>query len=173
MKCDELVCYTNNCFGEGVSTFNKQMDVTMQRVKRSFKVWEESWTRTKNSIRAKKDSTKMLNTKNKIHYFINIFFFVVFLLHVSLVAFNSMNPANPSLKVSKKKLEKLEYFPISLKLCAKKASSVDNVFRKFGYSHDYKFFIGKSYYNASIKGWNGHTRNGTTIASYTFLKATT
>ena len=115
----------------------------------------------------------MLNTKNKIHYFINIFFFVVFLLHVSLVAFNSMNPANPSLKVSKKKLEKLEYFPISLKLCAKKASSVDNVFRKFGYSHDYKFFIGKSYYNASIKGWNGHTRNGTTIASYTFLKATT
>ena len=115
----------------------------------------------------------MLNMKNKIHYFINIFFFVIFLVHVSLVAFNSMNPANPSIKVYKKKLEKLEYFPISLKLCAKKASSVDNVFRKFGYSHDYKFFIGESYYNASIKGWNGHTRNGTTIASYTFLKATT
>ena len=111
--------------------------------------------------------------KNKIHYFIKIFFFVVFLVHVSLVAFNSMNPANPSIKVYKKKLEKLEYFPISLKLCAKKASSVDNVFRKFGYSHDYKFFIGESYHNASIKGWNGHTRNGTTIASlngehYTF-----
>ena len=118
--------------------------------------------------KSKRDSTKMLNMKNKIY-----FLFSCFLVHVSLVAFNSMNPANPSINVYHKKLEKLEYFPISLKLCAKKASSVDNVFRKFGYSHDYKFFIGKSYYNASIKGWNGHTRNGTTIASYTFLKATT
>ena len=120
----------------------------------------------------------MLNMKNKIQYFINILFFVVFLVHVSLVAFNSMNPANPSIKVYKQKLEELEYYPISLKLCAKKASSVDNVFRKFGYSHDYKFFIGESCYNASIKGWNGHTKNGTTIASlngehYTFLKETT
>ena len=102
---------------------------------------------------------------NKLNILINLFFFGVFLVHVSFIAFNLKNPANPSIKVYKKNLEELGYYPISMKLCAKQNTSVENVFRKFGYSHDYKFFIGESLYNESIKGWNGHTKNESTLTS--------
>lgn len=108
----------------------------------------------------------MFNMNNKIFFIIYLFFFVVFFVHVSIIAFFSKNPANPSIRVYKKDLDDLGYFPISLKLCAKQEDvGVNNVFRKFGYSFDYNFYIGESLYNKSIKGWNGHTENGTTITS--------
>ena len=101
---------------------------------------------------------------NKLDNVIYFFFFGVFLVHVSFIAFNFKNPENPSIKVYKKYLEELGYYPISMKLCAKQVENV-HVFRKFGYSHDYNFFMGESVYNESIKGWNGHTKNETTLTS--------
>ena len=105
---------------------------------------------------------------SKISIYINLFFFVVFLVHVSFIAINLKSPQYPSIKVYKKNLEKLGYYPISIELCAgatKPESSSMKSYRKFGYSHDYSFFMGQSEYNESIKGWNGHTRNATTITS--------
>ena len=107
----------------------------------------------------------MITIINKLNIFINFFFLVVFLVHVSFIAFNLKNPEYPSIKVYQKNLEDLGYYPISIKLCAKQNASVKNMFRKFGYSHDYKFFIGESLYNTSIKGWNGHTEDGNTLTS--------
>ena len=104
----------------------------------------------------------MLNINNKIFFIIYLFFSVVFVVHVSLIAFYSKNPANPSIRVYKKNLEDLGYYPISIKLCSKQDG---NLFKKFGYSFDYDFYTGESLYNRSIKGWNGHTKNGTTITS--------
>ena len=98
---------------------------------------------------------------NKI-FVINCVFTTFFFIHIAFIAYNLKYPRNPSIRVYRKNIEDIE-FPISVKLCVKTFEEESKIFQKFGYSHDYGFFTGFSMYNLSLKGWNGHTKTGSTL----------
>ena len=73
-----------------------------------------------------------------------------------------LNPDLPSTKTYEKHLTDMK-FPLVFRICAQSSS---RRFGNYGYSYDYEYFMGKSMYNRSLYGWNGHIRNGSTIASF-------
>ena len=38
-------------------------------------------------------------------------------------------------------------------------------YENYGHKDSFEFFNGKSHFNDSIFGWNGHTENGSTVSS--------
>ena len=47
-------------------------------------------------------------------------------------------------------------------------SEIDNSTERYtnlGYKNDYDFYLGRSVYNKSLFGWNGHLQNGSTVGT--------
>ena len=74
------------------------------------------------------------------------------------------NPELPSIKTYKKKFTEIE-FPLVFRICANEIEDSTERYKEYGYRFDYSYFIGQSIYNRSLIGWNGHTKEGGTIAS--------
>ena len=113
-------------------------------------------------ITTKNNMGKVLKIILKV---INLIFFFGCLTHIGMNGYYIFYPELPSIRVYKTHLQTIE-FPLVFKVCAqdRKNGSVDR-YIKFGYNNAYNFFLGKSMFNESLYGWNGHTKNGSTIAN--------
>ena len=111
----------------------------------------------------------MKNTHQKVQIIINRLFTIVLLIHVLLIGENLMFPGNPNVRVERKDLKDIK-FPLAFKLCVSSSSQQDDGdefknYEKFGYNSSYHFFRGVSMFNGSMRGWNGHTRNNSSLGS--------
>ena len=74
-------------------------------------------------------------------------------------------PENPSVKIYKTPLKEI-VFPITLKFCIKDlVAKPEARYQKYGYWNVWPFFLGQAMYGGNIFGWNGHTKNGSTIGT--------
>ena len=108
----------------------------------------------------------MENTGRKVGIVINGSFTIVLLIHVFYIGENLMFPGNPNIRIERKDLKEIK-FPLAFKLCMvsrQDHSSFEN-FHKYGYSTPSAFFRGESRFNASLRGWSGHTRNNSILGS--------
>ena len=94
--------------------------------------------------------------------FIYIFFSLVFVIHVGFMGHKILYPEVPEMIVNIKNLGEIE-FPILFQICAFDIDDNDERYNKVGYQHSYYFFLGKSMFNDSVYGWNGHQANGSTL----------
>ena len=53
-------------------------------------------------------------------------------------------------------------FPVIFKLCFRKENEDENL-HALGYRYMRDFYRGKSIFNGSLIGWNGHTKDGQTL----------
>ena len=73
-------------------------------------------------------------------------------------------PRLPSIRKFETNLKKIK-FPLSFRICLSEQDDNSASYKKLGYADDFDFFFGKSRYNNSLFGWNGHTKDGGTIES--------
>ena len=106
----------------------------------------------------------MLCDAQKIIAFINVSFSFVFIIHVGFIGYTILYPEVPEIVVIKKSLHEID-FPITFRICAFEIEDKYERYNRIGYEHDDDFFLGKSMYNNSIYGWQGHLEDGSTIAS--------
>ena len=93
-------------------------------------------------------------------------FGIAFTVHISVLIYTKLNPSLPEVKYYNKNLKDID-FPLAFRFCIK-AKNTDAKIKlawDLGYSDLYTFFNGRSMFNNSIVGWNGHTENGSTIES--------
>ena len=97
-----------------------------------------------------------------IQFLIKILFTIVFIIHTSFIALKIWKPDVPEIRIIKKHLKDIE-LPLSFKLCVHDTENSRSRFQKYGYNYDYDFYRGKSMFNGSIYGWNGHNKFGFTV----------
>ena len=90
---------------------------------------------------------------------------LICIIHISINLLTFLNPENPSVKTYRKNLEDIE-FPLIFKICYD--FSDDEIFQQYGYHNARNFMFGRSMFNGSIYGWNGHTANGTIMKMPTY-----
>ena len=95
---------------------------------------------------------------------LNFVFIVVFIVHVTTIVYQDLNPRHPSIKSYSKDLKDIE-FPISFKLCVGERENATDKFRRLGYTNEMDFYHGRSRFNETILGWNGHTETMSTVGS--------
>ena len=93
---------------------------------------------------------------------INIIFVVGCLVHVILNGYYILYPSHPEVKVYQVDLKNID-FPLTFKLCVTEREKSNERYENLGYKNDFNFFLGKSRYNKSLYGWNGHTEAGSTL----------
>ena len=99
----------------------------------------------------------------KLTAILNFTLSVICFFHVTSILNNYLNPETPCVKNYVKNLSEIE-FPVTFKLCFEKENE-EKMLHALGYTYIFDFYRGQSMYNESIYGWNGHTMNGTTLAS--------
>ena len=67
-------------------------------------------------------------------------------------------------------------------MCVSEIDNTTDRYTSIGYKNDYDFYLGRSVYNNSLFGWNGHLQNGSTVGtvegrfsmnkSFTFIEPT-
>ena len=100
--------------------------------------------------------------KKYLLFVVKITFFIIFIIHTCFIALKIRNPEVPELRVSKRRLGDIE-FPLCFKVCFHDMENSRSRFQRYGYKHDYDFFIGKSMFNESIYGWEGHNKFDMTL----------
>ena len=95
-------------------------------------------------------------------FIINLFFFIVFTIHMIFICYKLKYPANPSVKIYKRPLNEIA-FPITIKFCIKELEKSYKRYLKYGYTNVWPFFVGQG--RGNIFGWNGHAENGSTIGT--------
>ena len=100
----------------------------------------------------------------KIVAFINIFFSIIFMVHIGFLGYNILYPVVPEILVYKKNFNEID-FPMTFRLCAFELYDKDARYQAFGYKDYGDFFRGESMFNSSLYGWAGHTENGTALGN--------
>ena len=99
----------------------------------------------------------------RIETFLNTFFMIACITHVSFIGYYTINPVLPEIKIYSKPLKDIE-FPLVFRLCTNKLLNLDHSeYNEMGYNDAKGFFKGQSKYNWMHFGWNGHTENGSVI----------
>ena len=103
--------------------------------------------------------------------FFGILKFILSLSLIIICIFNSwrviyqlVNPELPMIQVYKKSLLDLE-FPLYFSICFSELENEENRYTNLGYNGPFPWFVGQSMYKKSHFGWNGHTKNGKTLAT--------
>ena len=94
---------------------------------------------------------------------INAIFFILFITHLSIICYQSLNPIVPSIRVFKEDLDKID-FPINFKVCVHELENITARYQKVGYRHSYYFYLGISKFSF-VGGWYGHTKDNKTLGS--------
>ena len=89
--------------------------------------------------------------------------FVAFTIQMGLLAMNQINPLETVSHIKEMNLDDID-FPVVFKICIKPAFNISEL-HKVGYKSIWGYFKGQSMYNASIYGWGGHYKNGTSIGT--------
>lgn len=95
---------------------------------------------------------------------LNFIFVFVFIVHITTIVYQDLNPQHPSIKSYARDLKDIE-FPISFKLCVGERENATDKFRRLGYTNEMDFYHGRSRFNKTILGWNGHTETLSTLGS--------
>ena len=92
---------------------------------------------------------------------LNIIFLSAFLIHLTYIGYDMHYPKFVENLVYEKNLSDIQ-FPLAIKLCLIRRDF--ERYRKVGYHDDNHFYLGISKFSKNMIGWNGHTKNGNTIA---------
>ena len=95
---------------------------------------------------------------------INVFFSIVFLVHISSIGYHTLYPEVPEIVVSKKNLNEID-FPITFRICAYDLKDTVSRYKSFGYAHYGDYFRGRSMFNDTVYGWAGHAQNGSVLGN--------
>ena len=95
---------------------------------------------------------------------LNFLFVVVFIVHITTIVYQDLYPRHPNIKTYSKDLKDID-FPISFKLCVGERENATDKFRRLGYTNEMDFYHGRSRFNETILGWNGHTESVSTLGS--------
>ena len=76
-----------------------------------------------------------------------------------------MEPTQTVTKTVKKNMTDIE-FPVVFKICIKPGFN-ETVLNEVGYSNTWDYFVGKSRYNWSLRGWAGHSVDGGIVSNVT------
>ena len=98
----------------------------------------------------------------KLLVILNFTLSLVCFFHICTILYNYLNPENPSVKYYDKNLSELD-FPLNFKICFERPDQIE-IFKEMGYKNNliyYDFYYGKSRFNRSLYGWEGHSSNGT------------
>ena len=95
---------------------------------------------------------------------INVIFIVGCLVHIGLNLYFILYPPLPEIKVYQVDLKDID-FPLAFKVCVTERDNSTGRYERLGYKNDYNFFLGRSRFNSSLFGWNGHTENGSTLGN--------
>ena len=93
---------------------------------------------------------------------INVFFFIIFLAHISSIGYSTLYPEVPEIVVYKKNLNEVE-FPMTFRICAYELRDAQSRYQSFGYESHWDYFQGKSMFNDTLFGWAGHDQNGSVL----------
>ena len=96
----------------------------------------------------------------KFNILTNIVFLIAFITHVSFIFYHITFPSTPSVRQEMKKLKDIT-FPVVFNFCFNECDN--DRYQKYGYLYDQRLFKGDSAYNKNLYGWNGHTKNGSTL----------
>ena len=108
----------------------------------------------------------MFNVLRKPWFLIHLGCFVAFIIQMTFLTKNQVQPSQTVINTEKKDLKDLE-FPIVFKICIIPGfdfRELENV----GYGGPvpaYNYFVGKSRYNGSVYGWAGHTSDGRVVSN--------
>ena len=97
-----------------------------------------------------------------LNYGFNFLLVVVCVAHILSIFDSILNPDLPELKIIDKDLKDIK-FPFLFRICVDDLSM--KKYKRMGYNNDWEYFLGRSKYNGTIFGWNGHTENGSKIGS--------
>ena len=102
------------------------------------------------------------NIKNSI----NAIFLILFITHLSIICYQSLNPTVPSIRVFKQDLNQID-FPINFKVCVHELDNITARYQKVGYRDIYYFYLGISKFHPPpfVGGWYGHTEDNKTLGS--------
>ena len=103
-----------------------------------------------------------MDFKAVINYLINSGLLLVCLIHVGFILISSLFPTLPQIKHYRKSLKDIQ-FPFLFRICVDEKNQ--QRYQDVGYINDWEYFMGKSMYNRSFFGWNGHTRNGSIVGT--------
>ena len=95
---------------------------------------------------------------------INVFFSIIFLIHISSIGYHALYPEVPEIVVRKKNLNEIE-FPMAFRLCVFELNDTASRYQSFGYAHYSDYFRGKSMFNDTLYGWAGHDQNGSVLGN--------
>ena len=97
---------------------------------------------------------------------INVFFSIVFLMHISSIGYHTLYPELPDIVVSKKNLNEID-FPMTFRICAFELNDTDTVsrYQSFGYADYVDFFRGRSMFNDTLYRWAGHDKYGSVLGN--------
>ena len=95
---------------------------------------------------------------------INFTLLIICIINSCDVSYKLFNPELPSICEYETNLKDIE-FPISFKICLNELKPSSERYQILGYNDDFDFYLGKSRYNKSHVGWNGHTEDGATIGT--------
>ena len=90
-------------------------------------------------------------------------------VHIGLNGYYILHPQLPDIKVYEVDLKDMD-FPLTFKLCATEVKNSYKRYTDLGYTNEFQFFMGKSSYNNTLYGWNGHTPNGSTVGDFEGLQ---
>ena len=103
----------------------------------------------------------MLSNQKKAFISAHIIFTFAFVIHLSKIAYDLKYPKYPSIRIRKTELRNIN-FPVVFKFCIRDDKNTNN-FQKLGYKGRIQAFIGSSMFNRSLFGWNGHTKDFSTL----------
>ena len=123
----------------------------------------------------------IVEIRKQIDFVINFTIIVICIIHISLTGYQVLFPDLPSIRIQDKTLKDIE-FPLFIQMCVSEIDNTTDRYTSLGYKNDYDFYLGRSVYNNSLFGWNGHLQNGSTVGtvegrfsmnkSFTFIEPT-
>ena len=102
----------------------------------------------------------------RIIHLVNFILLIICVVNSCEVIYRLIHPELPSTRVSQNNLKDIE-FPLSFRICLYelKNANVNERYQRLGYKSEVMFFLGRSKFNKSLYGWNGHTENGGILGS--------
>ena len=102
--------------------------------------------------------------KNLLPLILNGFFTIAFLVHIVTIGYSLKYPDHPSLMTYKEDLTNLQ-FPMTFQICVQAMEKIFDRYYKIGYADVNQVFSGESRFSKALYGWNGHTKNQSTLFS--------
>ena len=102
--------------------------------------------------------------KNLLPLILNGFFSIAFFVHIIIIGYSLKHPEHPSVMTYKEDLKNLQ-FPMTFQFCIQAMEKIFDRYLKVGYNDINQVFSGESRFSKTLYGWNGHTKNQSTLFS--------